>query len=29
VKINFEALNLAVVTDDFDANRFAENVDTE
>jgi hypothetical protein len=29
VKINFEALNLAVVTDDFDADTFAENVDTE
>jgi hypothetical protein len=26
---HFETLNLAVVTDDFDANRFAENVDTE
>jgi hypothetical protein len=29
VKINFEVLNLAVVTDDFDADTFAENVDTE
>jgi hypothetical protein len=28
-KINFEALNLAVVTYDFDANMFVENVDTE
>jgi hypothetical protein len=29
VKINFEALNLAVVTDKFDANTFDENVDIE
>jgi hypothetical protein len=29
VKINSEALNLAVVTDEFDANTFVENVDTE
>jgi hypothetical protein len=29
VKTNSEALNLAVVTDEFDANTFAENVDTE
>jgi hypothetical protein len=28
-KINFEALNLAVVTDEFDADMFDENVDTE
>jgi hypothetical protein len=28
-KINFEALNLVVVIDDFDADTFAENVDTE
>jgi hypothetical protein len=29
VKTNFEALNLAVVTDEFDADTFDENVDTE
>jgi hypothetical protein len=29
VKTNSEALNLAVVTDEFDADTFAENVDTE
>jgi hypothetical protein len=29
VKIISEALNLAVVTDEFDADTFAENVDTE
>jgi hypothetical protein len=29
VKTNYEALNLAVVTDEFDANTFDENVDTE
>jgi tryptophan synthase alpha subunit len=28
-KINSEALNLAVVTDEFDSNTFDENVDTE
>jgi hypothetical protein len=28
-KINFEALNLAVVTDEFDVDMFDENVDTE
>jgi hypothetical protein len=28
-KINFEALNLAVATNEFDANSFDENVDTE
>jgi hypothetical protein len=28
-KINFEALNLAVVTDNFDADMFDENIDTE
>jgi hypothetical protein len=28
-KINSEALNLAVVTDEFDVDTFAENVDTE
>jgi hypothetical protein len=28
-KTNFEALNLAVVTDEFDANTFDENIDTE
>jgi hypothetical protein len=28
-KINSEALNLAVVTDEFDADTFDENVDTE
>jgi hypothetical protein len=28
-KINSEALNLVVVTDEFDADMFAENVDTE
>jgi hypothetical protein len=29
VKTNFEALNLAVVTDEFDDDTFDENVDTE
>jgi hypothetical protein len=29
VKTNSEALNLAVVTDEFDTDTFAENVDTE
>jgi hypothetical protein len=29
VKIISEALNLVVVTDEFDADTFAENVDTE
>jgi hypothetical protein len=29
VKINFEALNLVVVTDEFDTDTFDENVDTE
>jgi hypothetical protein len=29
VKTNSEALNLAVVTDEFDVDTFAENVDTE
>jgi hypothetical protein len=29
VKTNSEALNLAVVTDDFDTDTFAKNVDTE
>jgi hypothetical protein len=29
VKINSEALNLAMVTDEFDADTFDENVDTE
>jgi hypothetical protein len=29
VKTKFEALNLVVVTDDFDADTFAENIDTE
>jgi hypothetical protein len=29
VKTNSETLNLAVVTDEFDADTFAENVDTE
>jgi hypothetical protein len=29
VKINSEALNLAVVTNEFDADTFDENVDTE
>jgi hypothetical protein len=28
-KTNSEALNLAVITDDFDADTFAENIDTE
>jgi hypothetical protein len=29
VKINYEALNLAVVTNEFDTDTFDENVDTE
>jgi hypothetical protein len=29
VKINSESLNLVVVTDEFDTDTFAENVDTE
>jgi hypothetical protein len=29
VKTNYEALNLAVVTNEFDVNTFVENVDTE